>query len=41
MCVVRYWNQVNFNGTKQNFADGGGTDNLAVTPLLRRKVTHA
>jgi hypothetical protein len=23
---------------KQAFADSGGTDNLAVTPLLRRKV---
>lgn len=37
----RYWNQVNFKGGKQSFADGGGTDNLAVTPLLRRKVCRA
>lgn len=36
---VRYWNNVNFKGSKQSFADGGGTDNLAVTPLIRRKVT--
>jgi hypothetical protein len=39
-CVCcRYWNKVNFEGMKQSFADGGGTDNLAVTPLLRRKVS--
>lgn len=37
-CFTRYWNKVNFEGMKQSFADGGGTDNLAVTPLLRRKV---
>jgi hypothetical protein len=30
--------QVNFQGQRQPFADGGGTDNLAVTPLLRRRV---
>jgi hypothetical protein len=30
--------QVNFQGQRQPFADGGGTDNLAVNPLLRRKV---
>jgi hypothetical protein len=30
--------QVNFAGQRQPFADGGGTDNLAVTPLLRRRV---
>lgn len=40
-CVARYWNKVNFEGMKQSFADGGGTDNLAVTPLLRRKVCGA
>ncbi|KAF6255568.1 hypothetical protein COO60DRAFT_1661215 [Scenedesmus sp. NREL 46B-D3] len=33
-----YWNQVNFKGQRQLFADGAGTDNLAVTPLLRRRV---
>ena len=32
---------MNFEGMKQSFADGGGTDNLAVTPLLRRKVCAA
>jgi hypothetical protein len=32
---------VNFQGAKQSFADGGGTDNLALTPLLRRKVRHS
>lgn len=33
-----YWNQVDFKGSTVPFADGGGVDNLAVTPLLRRKV---
>jgi hypothetical protein len=37
----RYWNKVNFQGMKQAFADGGGTDNLAITPLIRRKVGAA
>lgn len=32
--------QVNFKGERRPFADGGGTDNLAVTPLLRRGITH-
>lgn len=40
-CRRRYWNKVNFKGMKQAFADGGGTDNLAITPLLRRKVGHS
>jgi hypothetical protein len=40
LSAVRYWNKVNFKGMKQSFADGGGTDNLAVTPLLRRKVGY-
>jgi hypothetical protein len=35
-----YWNQVNFKGERQPFADGGGTDNLAITPLLRRGITN-
>lgn len=40
LSAVRYWNKVNFKGMKQSFADGGGTDNLAVIPLIRRKVRH-
>lgn len=32
--------QVNFKGSRQPFADGGGTDNLAITPLLRRGVAN-
>eukprot|EP00775_Hariotina_reticulata_P001277 gene1277-1617_t len=35
-----YWNLVNFGGQPHTFADGGGIDNLAVTPLLRRRVEH-
>eukprot|EP00878_Enallax_costatus_P000930 GHUV01001060.1.p1 GENE.GHUV01001060.1~~GHUV01001060.1.p1 ORF type:complete len:719 (+),score=173.97 GHUV01001060.1:262-2418(+) len=35
-----YWNQINFRGQRQPFADGGGTDNLAITPLLRRGITN-
>lgn len=32
--------QINFKGQRQPFADGGGTDNLAITPLLRRRVRN-
>lgn len=35
---LQYWNPVDFTGGKRNFADGGGADNLAITPLLRRGV---
>ncbi|KAF8060477.1 OHP1 [Scenedesmus sp. PABB004] len=35
-----YWNQYDFRGTEDaHFADGGGHDNTAITPLLRRGVT--
>jgi hypothetical protein len=33
-----YWNQITFEGQTLAFADGGGADNLAITPLLRRRV---
>ncbi|KAG2442832.1 hypothetical protein HXX76_002911 [Chlamydomonas incerta] len=33
------WNPVNYTGAKLSFADGAGADNLAVTPLLRRRVS--
>lgn len=34
----RYWNQITFDGDTLAFADGGSADNLAITPLLRRRV---
>ncbi|GBF94754.1 hypothetical protein Rsub_07637 [Raphidocelis subcapitata] len=33
-----YWSPVDFQGSRRKFADGGGADNLAVTPLVRRRV---
>lgn len=32
------WLQVDFTGMSRAFADGGGSDNVAITPLLRRRV---
>ncbi|KXZ56638.1 hypothetical protein GPECTOR_1g575 [Gonium pectorale] len=37
---LQYWDPVNYTGGELSFADGAGADNLAVTPLLRRRVTH-
>ncbi|PNW85074.1 hypothetical protein CHLRE_03g170600v5 [Chlamydomonas reinhardtii] len=36
---LNYWNPVNYTGAELSFADGAGADNLAVTPLLRRRVS--
>lgn len=30
---------MNYTGAELSFADGAGADNLAVTPLLRRRVS--
>eukprot|EP00775_Hariotina_reticulata_P012591 gene12591-12723_t len=38
--TLQYWNQVDFSGGLLSFADGGAVDNLAVTPLLRRRITR-
>ncbi|WIA11774.1 hypothetical protein OEZ85_011868 [Tetradesmus obliquus] len=35
---LNYWNQITFEGATLAFADGGSADNLAITPLLRRRV---
>ncbi|KAG2499381.1 hypothetical protein HYH03_002956 [Edaphochlamys debaryana] len=37
---LQYWNTRNYTGARLSFADGAGADNLAVTPLLRRRVQH-
>jgi hypothetical protein len=31
---------LSFKAAKETFADGGGIDNTAITPLLRRRVAH-
>ncbi|WIA31484.1 hypothetical protein OEZ86_002377 [Tetradesmus obliquus] len=36
--ALDYWNQITFEGATLAFADGGSADNLAITPLLRRRV---
>ncbi|PNH12072.1 hypothetical protein TSOC_000999, partial [Tetrabaena socialis] len=36
---LQYWNQYDYRGATLSFADGAGADNLAVTPLLRRRVS--
>lgn len=36
--ILEYWNQINFTGGQLPFADGGGSDNSAMTLLLRRRV---
>lgn len=38
--LLEYWNQIDFKGGQLPFADGGASDNLAVTMLLRRRVQH-
>lgn len=38
-CVCSYWSPLNFTSETIAFADGGSVDNLAVTPLLRRRMT--
>ncbi|KAF8071044.1 hypothetical protein HT031_001126 [Scenedesmus sp. PABB004] len=38
--VLRYWSPIAFAGGEVPFADGGSADNLAVTPLLRRRVAN-
>lgn len=35
----RYFSPINFTDENIPFADGGSADNLAITPLLRRRVT--
>lgn len=35
----RYWSPISFTALNLPFGDGGGVDNLAVTPLLRRRMT--
>ena len=37
--AYRYWSPLNFTAQNIPFGDGGGVDNLAVTPLLRRRMT--
>lgn len=37
LALARYWSPVNFTAKNLPFADGGSADNLAVTPLLRRR----
>ncbi|KAG2499382.1 hypothetical protein HYH03_002957 [Edaphochlamys debaryana] len=37
---LQYWNTLDYKGARLSFADGGGADNLAVAPLLRRRVKH-
>jgi hypothetical protein len=37
-CDCSYWNQIIFEGQTLAFADGGSADNLAITPLLRRRI---
>jgi predicted acylesterase/phospholipase RssA len=39
MDCCRYWSPINFTSKAVPFADGGSADNLAVTPLLRRRMT--
>lgn len=39
LSASRYWNQITFTGKRLAFGDGGSVDNLAVTPLLRRRIT--
>eukprot|EP00878_Enallax_costatus_P010509 GHUV01010972.1.p1 GENE.GHUV01010972.1~~GHUV01010972.1.p1 ORF type:complete len:534 (+),score=124.46 GHUV01010972.1:703-2304(+) len=36
--VLQYWNQIDFTGKQLAFGDGGSADNLAITPLLRRRI---
>jgi len=35
---LNYWDGLKFEGRKMGFADGGGTDNMAIFPALRRGV---
>jgi hypothetical protein len=37
--LCSYWSPLNFTSQTIAFADGGSADNLAVTPLLRRRMT--
>ncbi|KAI8463374.1 MAG: hypothetical protein J3K34DRAFT_444183 [Monoraphidium minutum] len=37
---MEYWNPVDFQQSGRKFADGGGVDNLAITPLVQRGVRH-
>lgn len=34
----RYWSPINFTASELPFGDGGSVDNLAITPLLRRRI---
>lgn len=38
--LCRYWSPINFTAQAVPFADGGSADNLAITPLLRRRMAR-